>query len=381
MNVFAIDKGIGRLDAYRKPIVVATVVAVIIGIFVGCGKDRVKVSGAEIEALSKQIKDLVTGLEYSDKVAEDFVNMVISWEDAQGQPVLVVWKKKVHEAKEDYKQGKMSKIQLAKVEESIARKVSRRIRKEISRKGEVFDLADVIKHKQANCLGCSQLLYILGNSTELSVKTIGVTQKMDGTLSVHMACIVGLTDGKTMMVDLALGPIMSKPFKFEKEFRKVGNYWELIDKDNPLGVHRRIQILDKNGLISYVYYNQGTTHLELDQPSEAIPLLDKAIELNPKFAKAYTNRGAAYAQLGQYTKTVSSHTKAIELNPKYAEAYYKRGLTYVLLGKYKEAKKDLLTSVKLDPALKADVKKIYMKLFKFPLVDFKLDTSAGSRNK
>ena len=415
MNVFAIDKGIGRLDAYRKPIVVATVVAVIIGIFVGCGKDRVKVSGAEIEALSKQIKDLVTGLEYSDKVAEDFVNMVISWEDRRGRPILVVWKKKVAKAKESCKQGKISKGELAKVEESIVRELGQMTRKEFSYKGKCFDLADVIEHKQANCLGYSQLLYILGNSTELSVKTIGVTQKMDATPSVHVACIVGLTDGKTMMVDLAFRFTVSKPFKLEEEFIKVGNYWELKDKNNPLGIHRRIQISDRNGLIAGVYYNQGNDYYELGQHTQAISDYTKAIELDPNYAMAYTNRGNAYRRLGQYTKAVLDYTKAIELDPKDADAYhnrgiayiklgqptqaisdlnralqldpedaetyYMRGLTYALLEKYKEAKKDLLTSVKLDPALKADVKKIYMKLFEFPLVDFKLDTSAGSRNK
>lgn len=368
-----------RDDPKRKRIVVAVIVAVIMGVFVAHW-ELASPTSVEIRTLSEQIKQLIAELEYSDKIAEDFINMVISWEDWRGRPILVVWKKKVTKAKESCEQGKISKGELAKVEESIVKQLGQRIEREIG-PTKFFDLGDVIEHKQANCLGYSQLLYILGNSTELSVKTICVTQKRDGTLSVHVACIVGLTDGKTMMVDLALWAIMSKPFKFEKEFRKLGNYWELIDKDNPLRIHRRIQIIDKNGLISYVYYNQGHRHLELDQPSEAIPLLDKAIELNPKFAEAYTNRGAAYAQLGEYTKVVSSHTKAIEVDPKYAKAYYKRGLTYALLGKYKEAKKDLLTSVKLDPALKADVKKIYMKLFEFPLVDFKLDTSAGSRNK
>ncbi|MCK4817323.1 tetratricopeptide repeat protein, partial [bacterium] len=281
MNVFAIDKGIGGLSAYRKSIVACVVVAVIMSIFVGCGKDRVKVSGAEIEALSKQIKDLVTGLEYSDKVAEDFCQMVLGWKDTQGQPVLVVWKKKVHEAKEDYKQGKMSKIRLAKVEESIARKVSQRIRKEISRKEKVFDLADAIKHKQANCLGCSQLFYLLGNCVGLAVQVIHVEELKAG----HMASIVGLPDATTMMVDLTFGRIMSKPFKFEKEFSKVGHYWELKNKNNPLGIHRRIQRWNKNELIAAIYNSRRVHYKMLREYHKAIYAYNKAIELNPKYAE------------------------------------------------------------------------------------------------
>ncbi|MBA7710803.1 hypothetical protein ES703_119750 [subsurface metagenome] len=237
----------------------------------------------------------------------------------------------------------MSKIRLAKVEESIARKVSQRIRKEISRKEKVFDLADAIKHKQANCLGCSQLFYLLGNCVGLAVQVIHVEELKAG----HMASIVGLPDATTMMVDLTFGRIMSKPFKFEKEFSKVGHYWELKNKNNPLGIHRRIQRWNNNELIAAIY----------------------------------NSRGVHYKMLREYHKAIYAYNKAIELNPKYAEACYNRGIAYYILGKYKEAKKDLLTSVKLDPALKADVKEIYMKLFEFPLVDFKLDTSAGSRNK
>ena len=40
------------------------------------------------EEYIEQIKQLVKGLEYSDKVAEDFVQMISNWRDAQGRPVM-----------------------------------------------------------------------------------------------------------------------------------------------------------------------------------------------------------------------------------------------------------------------------------------------------
>jgi len=81
----------------------------------------------------------------------------------------------------------------------------------------------------------------------------------------HTASIVSLTDGRTMMLDLVAGGFISKPFIIEEEFTKVGNYLELKDKTNPLGIHRRIQIYERNGLIAAIYSRRGTVYSGLAQ--------------------------------------------------------------------------------------------------------------------
>ncbi len=375
MDAFIAYKHIGGLKAYRKPIVAAITIALLIGIFVGnlqhvyaaTTNEPAKISATsstETEELSKRINQLVKELEYPDKVAEDFVTMVMGWKDAQGEPVLVAWKKSLNQARQDYKEAKISKAELAKVEENIAKELSQRIQKEISPdfSKKFFDLADVIKHKQAQCLGYSQLVYIAGNSVGLSVQAIGVVELMTlGLLppeAAHTGSIVSLTDGRRMMVDLVPEGFISKPFIIEEEFTKVGNYWELKDKTNPLGIHRRIQIYERNGLIAAIYSRRGTVYSGLGQLPEAISDYNKAIKLNPKFAEPYYNRGNAYVKLGQPTQAISDFAKAIELNPKYAEAYSNRGTAYAFLGKPEQAKKDLLKSVELNPASKALVKRI-----------------------
>jgi tetratricopeptide (TPR) repeat protein len=366
MRAFMISKSIRRVSAYRKPILVAGIVAVIMGIFVAGGlvygsgpNEPAKASlpaSSEIEVLSEEIKQLVTELEYSDKVAEDFVKMVISWKDAQGEPVLVAWKQKLNEASQDYKQAKISKAQLAKLEENIVKELSQRIQKEISVDfGEkFFDLPDVIKNRQGHCLGYSQLVYILGNSVGLSVKPTSVVELMTGVLSTgHVACIAGLPDSKVIMIDLSVFPnmLISKPFELKKEFTKIGNYWELKDKDNPLGIHRRIQILDRNGLIAGIYNNRGDAYDNLGQHTKAISYYNKAIELNPKFAEAYCSRGIAYGSSGQHTKAISDFNKAIELNPNDAGVYNNRGIVYDELGQYTQAISDYTKAIELNPRL------------------------------
>ncbi len=359
MNGFVIRKGIGGMNGYRKPIVAAFIVAVIMGVFVGCGKEPVKASPPvpELELLSKQIKQLVKGLEYSDKVAEDFVKMVTGWKNAGGQTVLVVWKQKLNQARQDYKQDKISKDQLAKIEESIVKELSQSIQKEIVPGERFCDLVDVIKHKQTQCAGYLQMVYVLGNSIGVSVKGINVREPViPGPLPAgyaHVACIVDLVDNKLLMVDLAQipSPMTSKPFDLEREFKKDGNYWELKDKDNILRLHKRIRVVDKNGLIADRYYNRAVSYVKLGQFIKAISDFSRAIKVDPNSADAYCNRGAAYNQLGQEAWAIADLTKAIELDRKHAEAYNNRGNAYCDLGQYTKAISDLIKATELNPTL------------------------------
>ena len=120
-----------------------------------------------IKILSKEIKGLVKGLGYSDEVAQDVVNMVTRWKDERSRFVLVGWKKTVARAKENYRQGKISREQLAGIEWSVIGEVGRRIQKEIAYNEGIFDLADTVKHERADYLGYSQLLYVLCNCAGL----------------------------------------------------------------------------------------------------------------------------------------------------------------------------------------------------------------------
>jgi tetratricopeptide (TPR) repeat protein len=296
---------------------------------------------------------LVKELEYSDKVAEDFTNMVLSWKDEQGRPVLDAWKQKLNQARQDYKQAKISKAQLAGLEESIVKELSQRIQKEISpdRTLKFFDLADVVKDRQAQCVGYSHLFYVLGSSIDLRVNATNVTETAtDQFTPGHVACIVTLTHGKTVMVDIA-GDFVSQPFILDKEFTKVGNYWELKDKKNPLRIHKRIQILDRNGMIAHIHSKRGNAYKDSGQFAKAISEHTKAAQLNPKYADAYNNRGNAYGGLKEFSQAISDFSKAIELNPKSDIAYYNRGRTFGTLQQYTQALSDSNEAIKLNPNL------------------------------
>lgn len=78
----------------------------------------------------------------------------------------------------------------------------------------------------------------------------------------------------------------------------------------------------------------------MEQYKLAIQDYDKAIELNPNFAKAYNNRGKCYFALDKKLKSKSDFDKAIQINPYYTEAYSNREQVYFALGEIEKSKSD-----------------------------------------
>jgi len=369
MTGFITFKAIRGLNAYKETILAVVAVTLIMVILVGCeeaytsssqpsvqlkGPTKVSAySSAKISVLLEHIKQLVKSLEYSDKVADDFAQMVIDWKDAQGRPVLITWKDKLANAKQECKKGKISKNHVAKIEESVIRELCRRIRKQFSPE-DIFELADVIQNQKADCLGYSQLTYLSGNAVGLSIRPLDVldyvTTKEENQKEAHIACIIDLFNGQTVMADLAMfSDLMSKAFKLENQFVTVGNYLELRNKNNSLRIHRRIKVLNRNGLAAGIYNNRGVAYGSKGEYDKAILDCTKAIEIDPRFGLAYCNRGAAYYEKGEYDQAILDYTKAIEIDPRYAKAYNNRGVAYGAKGKDDCAMLDYDKAIKIDP--------------------------------
>lgn len=380
MNNLFKSKAIRGHNICGKSFLITGVIAIIASLFTSCEStyiSSIEVSAptsAEISALSEKIKQSVKRLEYSDDIAQEFVDIVISWKDAKKHPILVVWEKKLNKMKEDHKLGRVSIDQVAKAEEGIARELGLRIKVTVSTgPDESFSLSDVITSRQAQCLSYSQLFCILGDSIGLATQTIRVVKLITDELTGgHVACITHLINGRMMMVDLAGNPtpMISKPFVLQREFKRIGECWELKDEDNPIRLHKIIRIYDDNFLFLLCGINtmKGNAYGRSGQWDEAISMFTKAIELYP-IDSTLANRGIIYRSSGRYTEALSDLTEAIELNPWSASAYGNRGLTYLKLGQTDQGKKDLLKSLELEPGYKAQIKKT---LDQFKL-DLKLD--------
>ncbi|MGA2062516.1 MAG: tetratricopeptide repeat protein [Thermoguttaceae bacterium] len=304
--------------------------------------------------LEKKIYQSVKDFEYSDQVASDFVKMIQPWK-------CDVLYQKLCQAAEDVKQEKISWDQYAQVEEEAVNQLAQTIKKEIApadtkveSNWKYFDLAIVVKDKKAHCLGYTQLFYILGNSMGLAIQAVDVLERSKGQLPDrmgHVACEVGLHNNKTMQVDLTLRDCVSKEFLLADAYANVGDNWELNDKNNPLNIHPKIKLLDKNGLLAGIYSTRGTVYIKSGKLTEAISVCTKAIELNPNSAMAYCNRANALGNSGKLSDAISDLNKAIDIDPKNAVAYCSRGTTYRRAGKLNEAISDFSKAIELNPKL------------------------------
>jgi len=71
--------------------------------------------------------------------------------------------------------------------------------------------------------------------------------------------------------------------------------------------------------------------------SAAITDYTKAIELNPKYAKAYGNRAWAYFKAGKAAQGLPDAEKSLELRPDHANTLDTRGHIFEALGRREEA--------------------------------------------
>ena len=81
----------------------------------------------------------------------------------------------------------------------------------------------------------------------------------------------------------------------------------------------------------------------------AIMCLQKAIELDPKFAYPWNNMGYAYYGLGNYNKAIECYHKAIELDPDYSHPWNNIGDIYQRLGDWQKAMECYRKAIALDP--------------------------------
>ena len=73
---------------------------------------------------------------------------------------------------------------------------------------------------------------------------------------------------------------------------------------------------------------------------DALNDLDKAISIDPGYAKAYSNRGVTRGALQQNNAAIADFSQAIRLDPRLADAYRNRGITREMIGDLRGACSD-----------------------------------------
>jgi len=95
--------------------------------------------------------------------------------------------------------------------------------------------------------------------------------------------------------------------------------------------------------------NQAGVSFAKGNREDAIELATKAIEADPKNARAYYVRGRFYAEVRQPQKAVKDFNQALALDPAVALAYFHRGAEGFKLGRIRESAADFDKFVDLSP--------------------------------
>jgi tetratricopeptide (TPR) repeat protein len=105
--------------------------------------------------------------------------------------------------------------------------------------------------------------------------------------------------------------------------------------------------------LAALYVKRGQAELCIggdDSRARAMADYTKAIEIDPRSAKAYFTRGAEYTNQAKYDEAISDFNRAIDLDPNDAAAIRYRGLAFFVSGQNDSAIADLDKAVGLKPA-------------------------------
>jgi tetratricopeptide (TPR) repeat protein len=108
--------------------------------------------------------------------------------------------------------------------------------------------------------------------------------------------------------------------------------------------------------------NLGIALVRQGKVVEAIGHFQRAVDLDPNYAKAHSNLGAALTKLGRFNEAIEHCRKAVELQPGFAEAQNHLGNALWVGGHLDEAADHYRTALQLDPeyaAAKSNLGNVY----------------------
>lgn len=133
-------------------------------------------------------------------------------------------------------------------------------------------------------------------------------------------------------------------FRALAKSRNKDNEGAIADYDKILELHSNYPL--QYNKIATVYNNKAFALVELEEYSEALPLVNKALELDKTENYIWDTRGEIYYHMGEYDKCIEDMDKAIAIGEN-EHSYYIRGLAYIKLNNKSKACADLLKASEL----------------------------------
>lgn len=163
----------------------------------------------------------------------------------------------------------------------LGRHLSARVRQESS-PTRSWSLPEVIRERRAQCLGMVQLWYVLGTAMGLDVAAVEVSRPAEGELAeheTHVAPLVRLVDGRVRIIDARFG-LDSGAFRLAEAYHRDGAMWTRSALASRSRLHRRIRLLDPDGIEAAIMLNTGNTYRRAGREDEAAEIYVRGLDLD-----------------------------------------------------------------------------------------------------
>jgi adenylate cyclase len=123
--------------------------------------------------------------------------------------------------------------------------------------------------------------------------------------------------------------------------------------DKAIAEGERAVVLSPSGANAHEFYARSLTNA--GRPEEAIPLLQKAMRLNPFHdSSTFLHLAHAYRITGRFEEAVSEYKKALQHTPNNIFAHISLAATYSMMGREKEARAEAAEVLRINPRFSVD---------------------------
>ena len=134
----------------------------------------------------------------------------------------------------------------------------------------------------------------------------------------------------------------------------LSNFYTLKrEHEKAIAEAERAVALDPGGAFVHLAYGMSLNYG--GRSEEAIPVLQKAIRLNPLGETGYfLHLGHAYRVTGRFEEAVSAYKKSLQRSPDNIFAHLSLAATYSMMGRDKEARAEAVEVLRLNPKFSVD---------------------------
>jgi membrane associated rhomboid family serine protease/Tfp pilus assembly protein PilF len=190
---------------------------------------------------------------------------------------------------------------------------------------------------------------LLATALFLTAAFLGVRHWRQGYGEMELGRRALLAGNTEEAIERLQGVVYDDPVNGQAHLLLGAAYLDQRSYKNAADEFEKALLLRRDSSDVFLLENLGVAYLNINRPADAVPVLEKAVSLQPDTVRNRYNLGLAYLGAKQLRAALVSFQEALRLKPDYPKALLQRGSTYQALGKLDSARADY-ERVEAEPA-------------------------------